>query len=229
MIMSTTMSILPAAVAATSKVTVMPAVPSLIQQIVRSGPSLSTILPPAVALLRGGSTTTGTASTSLDLNRVRIRLEGLSSYGVVTALMMNASLRLFASTPKKLKDGDKVDNVAKILFAILISISIMSGAYTTVVFSMLSLYSKSALGLGKDDAYVDFMAETAQIRTSAFDSFLVCLVTVTASVVLSLFLNYDEELRWYASGVALAAALFSWWQWSNILSIAGRLLFKSSG
>ena len=161
-----------------------------------------------------------------DLTRVRIRLEGLHSYEVVTALFMNAALRLFSSTPKTLKAGEKSENIAKILFTIAIGCSVIAGAYTTVVFTLLGLYSKSAIGLGKDLAFVEFFDATARTRKSAFDGFILTLLSFELSFVLSLFLNYKGVLRWCASGTAALAVLASWWSWNHIMGIAGRLLFK---
>jgi hypothetical protein len=161
-----------------------------------------------------------------DLTRVRIRLEGLHLYEVVTALFMNAALRLFLSTPKTLKAGEKSKNIAKILFTIAIGCSVIAGAYTTVVFTLLGLYSKSAIGLGKDLAFVAFFDATASIRRSAFVRFILTLISFELSFVMSLFLNYEGRMRWCASGIAAVATLTSWWGWNHIMGIAGQLLFK---
>jgi hypothetical protein len=161
----------------------------------------------------------------MDLTRVRIRLEGLSGYGVVSALMMNAALRLYSSAPKKLQKGETHNNIAKILFAISVGASVLAGAYTTVVFSLLGLYAKSAIGMGKDAACMEFMADTEHMRLYAFDAFLVALIAFKSSFVLSLFLNYEGKVRWWASGITAVVSLLSWYHWSSIMGIAGKLLF----
>lgn len=98
----------------------------------------------AVSSLRGGAG----GEALLDINRVKIRLEGLSSYGVMTALLMNAGMRLYSSTPKNVEFGksNRADNIAKLIFCASMVLSILTGAHTTIVFSMLGLYSKTALG-----------------------------------------------------------------------------------
>ena len=138
---------------------------------------------------------------------------------------MNAALRLFSSTPKKLND-DRVDNYAKVLFVAAVGSSIVAGAYTTVVFSLLGLYSKSALGLGKDLAFVQFFDATAGIRKTAFDCFIISLLSFKASFVLSLFLNYEGKVRWWSSGIAAFLAVLSIYSWSRIMVVAGNLLFS---
>ena len=50
------------------------------------------------SLLRGQHTrATAAADLAFDVTRERIKLEALSSYGVVTALIMNAALRLLST------------------------------------------------------------------------------------------------------------------------------------
>ena len=175
-----------------------------------------------VLALRGGG------EGAMDLTRVRIRLEGLHAYGVVSTLMLNASLRLFSSAPKPRTPvkGETINNIARVLFTISIGASVLAGVYTTVVFSMLGLYCKSAIGMGKDEACLQFMAATENMRKSAFDTFLIALVSFKASFVLSLFLNYEGEMRWWTAGIAAVISLLSWWHWHNIMSVAGKLLFN---
>ena len=188
--------------------------PSMISQ---AAPTISSLA------VRGGEA----ALQGFDLGRTQIRLQSISSYGVITALLLNAALRLYSSTPKRLEKGQKMENYAKIVFVISVGLSIICGTYTTVVFSLLSLYSKSALGLGKDAAFLEFFAATARIRQRAFNSFLISLLSFEVCFISSLFLNYDGKVRWWAVGVASVGAITSFLHWQNIMSIAGNLLFTS--
>ena len=184
---------------------------------------------------RGGG---GGEAVLLDINRVKIRLEGLSSYGVISALLMNAALRLFSGTSKNLSSSSKQQddananinkrgvNVAKIVFMVSVVSSILAGSYSTVVFSLLGLYSKTALGMGLDENFIRFFKETAGIRQNGFDAFVVALVSFEISFVTSLCITYDEQLRWWATGLAGVLALVSFWHWSHILQVASKLLFS---
>ena len=187
------------------------------------GSLLSNILPTTLSL-SGGS------AAALDLTRVKTRLEGLSSYGVVTALIMNAGLRLYSSTPKQLEEGKQkqLENAAKIMFCFSVVTSIVAGAYTSVVFSLLGLYAKTALGLGMDEPYLQFMEKTACYRQYAFDSFVVSLVTFEVALTTSLFINYrgSNKTRWLASGISLLFLCVSYFHWSSIMSIARDVLFS---
>jgi len=202
-----------------------PAIASLAQKavVLASGSSLPPVASMAPALLLRG----GGAESAFDLTRAKIRLEGLHSYGVVATLMLNVSMRLFSSTPaarKSLVKGETATNAAKILFTAAIVGSVVSGLYTTIVFSMLGMYTKTAIGMGKD--YIAFFDATQVIRENAFHSFIISLLSFNTSFILSLFLNYEGEMRWWVSGIAAALSVLSWWQWSSIMSIASQLIFS---
>lgn len=189
-------------------------------------PSIISHAAPAVSALavRGGE---AALQAGFDLGRAQIRLQSINSYGVITALLLNAALRLYSSTPKRSEEGKKMENYAKVIFVLSVGLSILCGAYTTVVFSLLGLYSKSALGMGKDAAFLEFFEATTHIRQRAFNSFLISLLSFEVCFISSLFLNYDGKVRWWAVSFASAGAIISWLQWQNIISIAGTLLFKN--
>jgi hypothetical protein len=184
---------------------------------------LPTVLPPllpsaaaALSLVGGGS--------ALDLGRVKLRLDGLHTYGVITSLLMNASLRLFSSTPKRFEEKAHVSNTIKAIFSVMVATSVLSGSYTTIVFSLLGLYSKRALGRGMDVEFVRFFEESRSIRELAYDTFLVSLVSFQISFVLSLFLNHDEGMNWKLALFGGIMALACWWKWSTVMILAKTIL-----
>lgn len=142
----------------------------------------------------------GGATAALDLGRTKLRLEGLHQYGVVTALLMNASLRLFSSTPTTLDSDDSLQDKVKIAFSACVAATVVFSAYTVIVFSLLGLYSKRALGLGMDAAFIEFFQATALIRESGFNAFL----------------------------LVLGVDIVGWWAWSTIMYLANQILFSSS-
>eukprot|EP00521_Asterionellopsis_glacialis_P018520 CAMPEP_0195293864 /NCGR_PEP_ID=MMETSP0707-20130614/13559_1 /TAXON_ID=33640 /ORGANISM="Asterionellopsis glacialis, Strain CCMP134" /LENGTH=216 /DNA_ID=CAMNT_0040354675 /DNA_START=87 /DNA_END=734 /DNA_ORIENTATION=- len=184
--------------------------------------NLGTCTAASTSLLLGcrGGASAASQSTGFDLTRTGIRLEGLSSYGVISALLMNASLRVFSMTPRQITKGTsqnknqhKVERYAEIMFLSFVALSILTGFYTTVVFTLLGLYSKTALGMGKDDAFVKFFIQTEAIRSLAFQSFIISLTSFTASFCLSLFLQYEGKLRWCASGSSAVLVAYGFLHW----------------
>ena len=168
-------------------------------------------------------TLSGGAST-LDINRFKLRLDGMHTYAVITTLLMNASLRLFSATPKRFVPGEKTKNLLKVLFSLMVTVSILTGSYTTIVFSLLELYAKRALGRNLDTACLTFFQQTQPVRESAYDTWIVSLVSFQASFVLSLFLNHDKGFDWKIALFGAVAAILCWWKWSTIMTLAAATL-----
>lgn len=155
---------------------------------------------------------------------------------VTTALLMNAALRIFSTTPKKMqdlteiKDEDakklaKIENYVTIAFSALVTVTILSGMYTTITFSLLALYSKTALGMAIDDKYLEFFRMTEPIRQIGFDTYLISLLCFKGSFICSLFLTFKGRLRYWLSGVGSLFLLYSSYNINTIMKFASTLLF----
>jgi hypothetical protein len=179
--------------------------------------------PMAVLSIRGGQ---AFEEEGLDIARASFRLEGIDTYSIVAALLLQAALKLYSDFPKDLETTvDKKEKLKKILFILSAIISMLCSAYTTVVFSLLCLYSKSALGFGQDKSFLDFFAATALVRKRAFDSLIVALLSFEVCFITSLSINYDGRLRWWSVIMATIIAIMSWMHWQTIILLASRLLF----
>ena len=193
--------------------------------VVASAPATAaTVLP---QLLSTAMLISGGGATKLpDLGRLKLRLDGFHTYSVITSLLMNASLRLFSSTPKNFQENDRLQNCIKGLFSIVVAISIISGSYTTIVFSLMGLYTKRALGRGAhmDQSVIQFFQETTSVRELAYDTCLVSLVAFQASFVLSLYLNHDAGWNWKVALGGAVATIACWWQWSTVMTLATSIL-----
>eukprot|EP00977_Amphora_coffeiformis_P002895 scaffold546_cov163-Amphora_coffeaeformis.AAC.10 len=183
--------------------------------------SFTTSLAPLLLLSGGGS---GGSNAAMDIGRFKLRLEGIHTYAVITTLLMNASLRLFSATPKRFQAGEHSRNMVKIMFSVMVSISILMGSYTTIVFSLLELYAKRALGRSLDAQVWDFFQKTQPIRESAYDTWILSLVSFQISFVLSLFLNHDKGFDWKIALFGGLAALLCWWKWSTVMTLAAVVL-----
>ena len=153
------------------------------------------------------------------LDRTLIRLEGLGSYASISTLILNAALSLLSSTPKTL-DGRKQEDAAKILFLSLILATVICGSYTTVVFSLLTLYSKTSLGMGMDEEFVEFFAATDQIRQTGYASFVATILSFNVAFVLSLYLSYEGPVRFWITSIATVIIAISVQNWYLIVQYA---------
>jgi hypothetical protein len=162
------------------------------------------------------------SKSAFDVGRAKFRLEGLSHYASVSALLLNAALRMFSSTPKKL-DHRKHENVMKIAFLVFITATVICGAYTTMVFSLSSLYAKSFLGMGMDDEYLDFIEATSEIRKTAFLSFVATILSFNFSFVLSLYLSYEGPVRFWITTITTVAILMGVHNYMLIMKYASKM------
>mmetsp|Transcript_28071 Transcript_28071/g.52681 ORF Transcript_28071/g.52681 Transcript_28071/m.52681 type:complete len:236 (+) Transcript_28071:34-741(+) len=137
----------------------------------------------SVLLLRGGQVSSTATAVALDLGRESHLITEMASYGSVTALVLNAALRLWTSTKFSKDQSPWISNS----FTISTTLCVVAGAFTAVLFQLLGIYSRSALGMGNDEGYVAFKTATALYRKWGFRCFLTELLTLVVSFLLSLY------------------------------------------
>mmetsp|Transcript_27365 Transcript_27365/g.29537 ORF Transcript_27365/g.29537 Transcript_27365/m.29537 type:complete len:299 (-) Transcript_27365:287-1183(-) len=169
---------------------------------VKSTNSISNVL----ELIRGGGGVAAAAATTtaiVDFQRESLTLQGMATYGTITALIMNASLRLFTSVKFKKEQSRIVCNI----FNIATALCIISGAFTAILFQLLTIYSKSALGHSNDVGYLTFKAATRHFRHWGFRCFLTEMISFVVSFMASLYnLLWDNARRLERAQLATATA-----------------------
>ncbi|GAB5365717.1 hypothetical protein AAMO2058_001081900 [Amorphochlora amoebiformis] len=157
-----------------------------------------------------------------DLQHPRILLDAMNHYGVVSALIMNAGLRLYEKTPIGMPQ--RLEKIVGIIFILSVTVSVLSGAYTTVVFALIGMYSKTALGLHLTDEYLEFIKATRVFRQSGYINFLVCLYSFCVSFSLSIFLRAPLWSRWIGLILSLIGIVEASNQWNKIIRLASALI-----
>lgn len=165
------------------------------------------------------------AFTSDQLDRVKVRLEGLGTYAMISALLIGGMLGLFFNTPKTVVEGQILDNAVIALFYASSTLSLLSSLYVTLVFSLVGLYSKTALGLGKDAQYLKFIDATRRQRNYAYDAFLLSIASFQSSFVMTLFLLLPGPARWVAAAATAVLLAFSFRSVQSVLNAAASLIF----
>ena len=187
--------------------------------------------PSSRAPLHVPRTQTAAAASDLafDVTRERIKLEGLSSYGVVTALIMNAALRLLSTVDLGADArGTLFEKVVQSLFVACIVVSVLAGIHTTVVFTLVSIYAKTALGRNLDSGYVDFLVLTSPLRAQGFKSFITALGSFSISFPLAVFLKMRGRAGWIALCSCTVAALGMIRVWLKIIRLASEHIFRTA-
>ena len=162
-----------------------------------------------------------------ELERVSIRLDGLTNYCVLCALLMGTALGLLTAIQfEEYPDIGRM--LAKKLFILTATVSVVGGSYATVVFSLLDLYCKTAVGMSKDDEFLEFFAATAGVRYTAWKAFMVALMSLTASIVSCIpLVDGGSYFAWVITVSAGVATVLSWRHFNDIITLAGRLIFAS--
>lgn len=127
-------------------------------------------LPPPVLMEAPDS---GGQMSPATLERVKMRLDGLGTYAVVSALVVNMGIRLVSSTTDEVMT--KVWWPLSCAYCAALVACVLSGVYATVVFTLTKMYSKTAIGLYRDAAFTEFFRATAQYRVSGFLAFCTSL------------------------------------------------------
>lgn len=140
-----------------------------------------------IATLRGG------AEAAINTSREGFYLQALGTYGTVTALVMNAALRLYSSTKFPLSDKKQSTSIFHSTFLAVTALCIVSGAFTAVLFNILGIYSKEALGMLNDVGYKAFKVSTANFTKWGFRAFLTALGSFVVSFQLSLYAKVISE------------------------------------
>mmetsp|Transcript_27830 Transcript_27830/g.75721 ORF Transcript_27830/g.75721 Transcript_27830/m.75721 type:complete len:156 (-) Transcript_27830:1917-2384(-) len=91
--------------------------------------------------------------------------------------------RSFTST----KFHTKQNRIVRNAFYISTVLCIMSGAFTAILFQLLTICSKSALGISNDEGYLAFKAATGTFRHIGFQCFLMEMIAFVVSFVVHLY------------------------------------------
>lgn len=100
------------------------------------------------------------------LDRLKMRLDGMGTYAVVAALVVNMGIRLLSSTSDLLLS--KVWSPIACLYSCSLAGCVLSGVYATIVFALVKMFSKTALGIYKDVQFCEFFNATAHYRVTGF-------------------------------------------------------------
>ena len=184
-------------------------------------------------LLQGGALRGGGGTPKLDLDRVAFRLEGMEIYSLVMALFMGAALQLLGGTPIKIhpwaemrKSKSKfVETIASYCFYAFCTYAVISSGFTTILFTLTSIYCKTAVGMGTDDRYLAFLDATGMIRYSGFIAFMRSITTFCISFIFSTFLSCEGRLRWIVPWIPSLAMYVYWGKLSALINAATVIIF----
>ena len=218
---------------------------SLVSKATRAAPTVSAVMmgkslgpgPTAtdvaqlLLLPRGGNVD---KVATFDMALAKTRLEGLG-YSAVAALLMNAALMLFSATPSRplpalpadagaeRVGAVRLNNRLRIAFAFCTGLCVSLATHSTIVYALMTIYCKTALGKGMVEEYVKFFESTHHFRTAGFYSFIGTVLTFELSWVLSLLLKHEDDdagVRWWIILPAVVVMLVGAVHNAEIMSLA---------
>jgi hypothetical protein len=183
-----------------------------------------TIPQKVLSISRGGGT-----SEAIDLTRIGMRLSAMSSYALISSLLLGSGLYLFAITPLRFEaQMKKFEKVATAIFSVMVAINIATSLHTAIILNVMNMYANTALGQGLDEGYLKFWnsPHCQKMRQSAFRSFVVAIESFKCSFAMSVFLKTDGKHRWIATGIAVVIMALSGVQFWQMVHLASNHIFQ---
>lgn len=135
------------------------------------------------------------------LDRACVRLDGIEVYAIVSALTCATAINCFDNyqpTPLELIVEQRAvfTLLSEMFYYLSGALGMMTGLHATLIFSLVTMYGRTALGIDRDDAFNDFFANTGPARFNGFWSFklsLYCFMTQLSFLIGQKF--FFEPLR----------------------------------
>jgi hypothetical protein len=142
--------------------------------------------------------------------------------------MVNGALQIYGNTHREVKaENDKLRNYAIYAFKLLTAICVITGVYATLLFTLLCIYSDTALGAGLDESFLLFFRDTSAYRLSGFYAFLVSSSGFMGSFLLSLFLDSKGRFRYVLLIPSLFLAIQLGMNLKFVINMASQMIFVS--
>lgn len=137
----------------------------------------------------------------VDLDRTTVRLDGLEAYAVVSALTSATSIQCFesfnfTSYTQLWSSGSYFGLIEDSVFIAAGATGILAGLHATLVFSLMTAYGRTAVGMERDDALDTFFSKTGLQRYRGFQTFLYSMKTFLIQVFVMIDKKLPPEIRW---------------------------------
>jgi hypothetical protein len=166
------------------------------------------------------------ADPSDTMERTTIRLDGLEVYAVVAALTSATSIACFDTFDCQdwvalVNEWRVVELIGDFMFLVSSGTGIVAGLHATLVFSLMTMYGRTAVGMDRDDAFVIFFSKTGMQRYRGFQSFLYSLYAFLVQVVIMITSKCPAETRVIAFFVILFSMHLVYKDTQSIIASAG--------
>ncbi|CAB9520005.1 expressed unknown protein [Seminavis robusta] len=124
----------------------------------------------------------------IQMDRAAFRMDGLEVYAVVSALTLASSIQFFELLSKHwtmaAQSTTSMWTMGLDLICIAASaVGMITGLHSTFVFSLMTVYGRTAVGMGWDQSFARFFEKTEAVRSRAFRSFRISLYTFLVQIL----------------------------------------------
>lgn len=146
------------------------------------------------------------------LDRKQVRLDGLEVYAVVSAVTAGTLVAVFDSYhPGDIIDlfyqGQYLEVLVSFIFLVTGCIGIICGLHCIFIFSLVTMYGRTALGMERDDALEIFFAGTGLQRYHGFKTFVGSLYAMMILLIVSITSKVSDRPIVHLAALALTARL----------------------
>jgi len=113
-----------------------------------------------------------------NFERHQVRLDGIEVYAVIAALNLASSIACLDTYGERSSPSSNqtlFEMIFDACFTISNALGILAGIHATLIFSMVTMYGRTAIGLDRDRAFHTFLAATGEQRLKGFHSFTLSL------------------------------------------------------
>lgn len=154
---------------------------------------------------------------SQELERKRDRLDGLEVYAVVSALSAGTMVAVFDSyQPSGATGGDVIDLFQRgkyleflmsAIFIVAGSVGIVCSLHCIFVFSLVTMYGRTAIGMDRDDALDTFFAGTGVQRFHGFKTFVGSLYALMFELIVVITSKVSDKPFVHLTAIVLTSRL----------------------
>eukprot|EP00566_Odontella_aurita_P015826 CAMPEP_0113577976 /NCGR_PEP_ID=MMETSP0015_2-20120614/29195_1 /TAXON_ID=2838 /ORGANISM="Odontella" /LENGTH=285 /DNA_ID=CAMNT_0000481671 /DNA_START=96 /DNA_END=953 /DNA_ORIENTATION=+ /assembly_acc=CAM_ASM_000160 len=112
------------------------------------------------------------------------------------------------------------ETILKTLIQVVATVATLCGLYATMVFSLSTLYGKTALGLERDSQYDVFLENTQEVRDKAFRSFSLSIVLFAIIVVLVLLEDLPSWIDLPVGCLLFGGVYVGYRDWKHLIDCA---------
>lgn len=166
------------------------------------------------------------------LERKSVRMDGLEVYAVVGALTAATSLSTFDNFSGNWEEiygnGSYLEIALSYTYLIFAALGTISGLHTVLVFSLVTMYGRTALGVRKGAGYNNFLKGCHSQRFRAFKTFLMSAYSFAIQTSILIIDKSPQNLRIPVILLLLCSVAYVYDDVESVITAASETIFSNN-